>query len=132
MGRRALVSLPAILVGTVVLTSAFGQIGAAVATAVTYAASAIWWAVLVQRRAHARPFDAHYPRALVACAVAGLAAAAVFHLTGDAKPLASLLAAAAVAIATVAVVLPLSGGLTPSELAVLARRLHLPPRRSAG
>jgi O-antigen/teichoic acid export membrane protein len=130
--RCALVLLPAIVVGTAVLTAAFGQIGAAVATAVAYAGSAIWWAVLVQRRANARPFDAHYPRALVACAAAALAAAGAFHLTGDAPPLASLLAAGAVAIATVAVVLPLSGGLTRSELAVVARRLRLPLGRSAG
>jgi O-antigen/teichoic acid export membrane protein len=119
--RASLVTLPALVAGTVALAAAFGTVGAAAATCVAYVATACWWAHLVARHIGVSPFDRLYGRALVACATSWIAAAVVFRLVADAAPAAGLLATGAAAIAAWLVALRVGGGLSRSERVSVAR-----------
>ena len=121
--RWSLAALPAILLGTVALTWAFGTVGAATATCAAYASSALWWSVIIRRRLGVRLFDGLYLRALATglagCGVAALA----FRLTSDAGPLLSLAVTGAVAAVCSLLVLPVLGGVTRGERRAVRDRL---------
>ena len=121
--RWSLAALPAILLGTVGLTWAFGTVGAATATCAAYASSALWWSVIIRRRLGVRLFDGLYLRAL-ATGLAGCGAAALaFRLTSDAGPLLSLAVTGAVAAVCSLLVLPVLGGVTRGERRAVRDRL---------
>jgi O-antigen/teichoic acid export membrane protein len=119
--RSSLVSLPLIVGGTIALAAAFGVVGAAWATGLAYAATGVWWAVLVHRHLGAWPFDAFYARALAACAAAAVPAAAAAHVTSDIAPALSVLVIGAVTTVAWAASVLIIGGLSPGELRTLQR-----------
>jgi O-antigen/teichoic acid export membrane protein len=117
----ALVSLPLVVAGTAALVELWGLTGAATATLAAYVGLNVWWTERATALLEASPFDSRYLRALVACAAGWVAAALAAWLLADAAPVATLAATVVAGLATWTALLPASGALGPTELAVLRR-----------
>lgn len=111
----SVVSLPLLVVGTVLLTQFWGLTGAACATLAAYVGLNAFWAWRTAVELAATAFDLRYLRCVAAAAVGWLATWAADAALGPAGPVAALALAGGAGLVAGAAALPALRGLTPSE-----------------